>query len=641
MCGFTAIATLDGSRPDRAVLERMTSVIRHRGPDDGAVEVEGAVGFGFRRLAILDLTPLGHQPMSTPDGQLRLVFNGEIYNYRELRRELEACGHTFRSQGDTEVLLHAYQEWGEGCLAKLNGMWAFLIHDLRRGLVFGSRDRFGEKPLFYHRSGDRMLFASEIKGIRASGAYKTGICWPVAAQALLAARFDIPGPSHETLYEGIHQIPAAHAFELHLDGRWRCWRYWSIDDIGREPVQDPTGQFADLFERSVRLRLRSDVPVGVFLSGGMDSTSIICSMSRQMDGVGSGDKTLRAFCFHAEGFDETSYIADTISMTGAEHTILRTGPLEFWNALDRFLWHHDEPVHSMAALVGYKLMELAASHGVKVVLNGQGADETLGGYGAYFNAYWHSLIAHLRLLFLWREVGEFSEAQGGSRGRLFREALVRFGRSQFHAFPWYRRISSRRTRARLIGRSWYEPELTDHYEPADLREMVGTLDRVLKGSVRFFPLPLYLRIEDRNSMAHSVEGRLPFLDHRLVELVFRLGPEWFLRGKWNKYLLREAMQGRIPESVRTRVDKMGFPTPMADWFRGPLYGPVRDLIASREFRERGIYNIPAIERDLERHRKGEISAETPIWDVVQWEKLARLVSRDPAVIPAAAPSARA
>jgi asparagine synthase (glutamine-hydrolysing) len=458
------------------------------------------------------------------------------------------------------------------------------------------------------------------------------------AEFFLRGEVDVPRPSHETLYRGICQLPPAHAFELRLDGTWRCWRYWSLEEVGEEPAADPAREFADLFEESVRLRLRSDVPVGAFLSGGLDSTSILCSMSRQMDAVGPGQEPLRAFCYHAEGFDETRYVADTIRETGARHVVLRASPGDLWESLDRFFWHQEEPVYSITAVVGYKLAELAASHGVKVVLNGQGSDEMLGGYRPFFASYWHTLLRRLRLLDAWREIGAYGREHGVAASRLFLATLVRFAKVQLQSFEPYRAWSSRRERLRLAGDPWYAPELTRHLGLGDARDHVGGIRHVLAKSLARFPLPFYLRVEDRNSMAHSVETRLPFLDHRLVELARRMSPDWFLKGPWNKLLLRESMRGRIPESVRSRVDKMGFPTPMAAWFRGPLHARVREVVTSRELRERGIYDAAAIERDLERHRRGEIDCANKLWDVVQWERIVRVASRGPAFIPAGEPA---
>ena len=260
---------------DPAPVARMLATLHHRGPDDEGLYASGSAAFGFRRLSILDLSPAGHQPMSTPDGLVTIVFNGEIYNFLELRRDLELRGYVFRSRSDTEVLLNAYLEWGTGCVERLVGMWAFLIHDGRVGSLFGSRDRFGMKPLYLHRVDGQILFASEIKAILASGLCGRTPHLPVVAMFLTEGRLD---ETDETFYSGIVRLPAASAFEIDATGNYREWRYWSSDAIEvLEPGTDIPGRFAELFEDSVRLHMRSDVPVGIHLSGGLDSTSIACA----------------------------------------------------------------------------------------------------------------------------------------------------------------------------------------------------------------------------------------------------------------------------------------------------------------------------------------------------------------------------
>ncbi len=315
MCGIAAIVTLNGMSVDKLVLERMTSSLRHRGPDEGGTYISGPLGFGFRRLAILDLSIAARQPMVSDDGEVILVFNGEIYNYVELRRELLSLGHTFRSRGDTEVLLRAYLQWGMDCLTRLNGMWAFLIYDRHNNRIFGSRDRFGEKPLYYYRNRNCVLFASEIKAIRASGEYPSEINWTIAARFLLENRMN---RVDESFYAGIEQVSPGSAFELDLLGRWRRWRYWSTDQIPSAEVKDPADSFAEIFEDSVRLRMRSDVPLGVCLSGGLDSTSIICAVARlRGPSEGRSDGPLAAFSYITKEYDESRYISATIEYTRA------------------------------------------------------------------------------------------------------------------------------------------------------------------------------------------------------------------------------------------------------------------------------------------------------------------------------------
>jgi asparagine synthase (glutamine-hydrolysing) len=613
MCGIAVVLSRDGSPIDVASLERMANVLAHRGPDDSGVLTSGPVGLGFRRLSILDLSPAGHQPMASEDGQATVVFNGEIYNFLELRKELEGLGHRFRSTGDTEVLLRAYLQWGRDCLARLNGMWAFAIHDKRRGVVFASRDRFGMKPLYRCSTKGHLLLASEIKSIRASGLVKDAINWRTAASFLLENRLD---ETNETFYEGIEHVPPGTAFEIELGGGQKEWRYWSLEAPGNSPADAPA-KFADLFEDSVRLHMRSDVPVGVDLSGGLDSTSIICATARVRREQGATEPLL-AFCYQAPEFDESSYISDTLRQTGAKLVSLKTSARSLWDDLTRTLWYQDEPVHSMTAVIGYQLMRLAAQHGVKVILNGQGADETIGGYDSYFRDYWYTLVRGGRLRDAWSQVGEYARSHRGSRPRLVQRLARHLVQTELRSLGLYRAMSHSARVRRLRANSWFEESLR---EQLPLDQANGELDLMstLRHGVTVSPLPLYLRVEDRNSMAHSVEARLPFLDYRIVSLLFNLKPEWHLRGPWNKFVLRESMRGRIPESVRSRVDKMGFPHPARRWFGNELREPVLDILHSRPTRERGIYNTKAILRDVERHRQGEVDVASRLFKVAEFE----------------------
>lgn len=631
MCGFAGMVGLNGLPADKGAIDRMTSALLHRGPDEGGFYSAGAVGLGFRRLAILDLTPTAHQPMVSENGQLVLVFNGAIYNYIELRRELQALGHSFRSTGDTEVLLHAYQQWGSDCLKRLNGMWAFLIYDRQSGRVFGSRDRFGVKPLFYHRTDRYALFASEIKALRASGLYQGGLNWDVASKFLLQGTLT---DDEERFFTGIHQIPPGTAFELDTDGHWKEWRYWSLSAIPSAAVADPVQAFGELFEDSVRLRMRSDQPVGVTLSGGLDSTAIICLLATLRGNSDRERKTaLHAFSFIAKEFDESAYINDTVAQTQATLHQFQEGPRELWDKMATVIRFQDEPVHSLNAIVGFDLLRLAATHGIRVVLCGQGADEVIGGYSSYFPDYWEMLIRQGRLGDAWHEIQLYTSAQGGSAWKRFASSLQKVALTACHHIPAYHSFSVKKHQRREQVNAWYSPDLTRHFQK-DVPEYLDlSLDSIQKYSVEQSPLPLYLRVEDRNSMAHSVETRLPFLDYRLVSLVFNMAANWKLRGPWNKFVLREAMRRRIPESVRTRVDKMGFPVPTRKWFAQDLYEPMQDLLATRAVRERGIYNVSAIAGDLQRHRSGQADVSQGLFNVAQFEILAALSNAAPLEMP--------
>ena len=628
MCGFAGIVGFDGAPIDRTALDRMGGVLTHRGPDDMGIHVAPGVGFVFRRLSILDTSACGHQPMASEDGSEVIVFNGEIYNFLELRRELESLRWRFRSSGDTEVLLAAYRQWGPDCVSRFNGMWAFLIHDRRRGVVVGSRDRMGVKPLYRYRTKTHAYFASEIKAIRASGAYAGGLRHDKVAEVLLVGRVDEVAEDERTFHEHIEQVPAGTVFEINADGRTQERRFWKIPANGREVHGAPPSEFARLFSDAVHLRLRSDVPVGVSMSGGLDSTAVMCAMASALANAG-GDvrpQPVRAFCYLSPDFDESKYIAATLKQTGAELHPVNIDPTRLWDGLERFVWHHDEPVHSMTAMVGYEVYRTAAGAGVKVVLGGQGADETAAGYPTYFRLFWQDLAASGAWAQLQREVTTYARAHGQPASQLFRQTVLGLAGTLLRKTSAYRERARTREAQRLTANPWFTGDVK-----AQLRMTVAQsaeLRDALQWAVERAPLPIYLRVEDRNSMAHSVEARLPFMDYRLVEFLFSLPSYWKLRGELNKFVLREAMKGTIPDVVRDRVDKMGFPTSAKKWFAGPLYAPMRDLLASRSTRERGLYDVDRIERDLERHKAGEIDVSSGLFNVAQIETLASLDTAD-------------
>jgi asparagine synthase (glutamine-hydrolysing) len=604
----------------------MTRTLTHRGPDQEGFFRDSSVSFGFRRLAILDLSPTGHQPMSDAEQQRVLVFNGEIFNYVELREQLTKQGHVFKSSGDAEVLLGAYKEWGEKCVERFNGMYAFLIYDKTRGVVFGARDRFGTKPLYYAAAGDCLLVGSEIKALRAAGICGRRFNDAVVASYLLEGQLDY---TNDTFFEGVHKVSPSTRFTIDIkDPKPVFSRYWNLLDEIHAPPARPDEVFRDLFEEAVRLRMRSDVPVGVSLSGGLDSTSIICSMARQWDqGKAKADGKLLAFSFQSQEYDERPYIDATLEQTRATQIRTGTNAIEFWNDLDRVLWFHDEPINSMTPVVGYRIMQLAAANGVKVILNGQGADEVLGGYPAYFERKRESLIAQRKFAQLVRETREYCSQYGGHVGAIVAHETIKALKGQVQRLPFYGSLASRRRRWEVSQQPWFKPEFRASLPERAYEPYVAGLSHRLFESVTVSPLPLYLRQEDRNSMAHSVEARLPFLDHRLVVLAFSVAEDWKVKGKLGKVLLREAMKDRIPEVVRARVDKMGFPTPSTTWFREELYEPTRDVFASREFADLGLFDPRAAQALLERHKRRELDASADLFTLVQFTKWAALAKR--------------
>lgn len=616
MCGFVAILAREGQTPDRAALDAAADLLAHRGPDDRSVYAEGPYAVGFRRLSIFDLSNAARQPMTSADGRHVLAFNGAIYNWVELRTELAARGHAFVTHGDTEVLLAAWREWGPACLPRLNGMFAFLVWDRVERRLFGARDRFGVKPLFWVHDRAGLRVASEIKALRSLDAAGNahGIDRDTLADFAANDRLDA---REETFFSGIRRVPAGSCFTADAAGRldWHTW--WSLDDAvaARDVPMDPAEEFAATFEDAVRLRMRGDVRVGVLLSGGLDSTSIVCAMARSR--MASGGEVPHAFGFPSPepDHDESGAIDATIAQTGARLERVRPGAHDLWAALGRHLWHHDEPVYSISSVVSEHLIAAARRADVKVLLNGQGADEVLGGYPMYFSVHWSEQLRRGRFLRTWAEVRAFERAQPGRSGPYARTALRDAVTRTIRTIPGVAAMSRRRAGAPLPG-DWIAADLRARAEPFR-PSGYDTLRCALRGSLERSDLPVYLRQEDRNAMAHGVEARLPFLDHRLVTLAFALGPEWKLASPRGKRLLREAMRGRIPEQVRTQIRKLGFPTPIDAWFRGPLYEPMRDVLASRVVRESGIWNVEQVVAALERHRSGSASYGARLFDVAQ------------------------
>jgi len=621
MCGIVALLNTTGKPADLTLVRAMVGALEHRGPDDSGDFVADAIGLGFRRLSIIDLTDAGHQPMLSPDGKVALVFNGEIFNYLELRGELRQRGHVFRSSSDSEVLLHAYLEWGEACVERFNGEWAFIIYDGRRRVIFGSRDRFGIKPLYQLRAGQYVVWSSEIKALLRVPDYSAAINWAVAGAYLRDGSLDY---SEETFFREIYAVPAATAFEVTLDGRERRWQYWSLPLPGADNAPaDPRDSFANLLEDAVRLRLRSDVPVGVCLSGGLDSTSVICLMGALLRKNGGGSP-IQAFSYHHPDYDERRYIAATLEQTGAKLQPLTLDHCKLWDLAEAVILAHDEPVHTLTAMVGFELMRMIAAAGVRVILNGQGADETLAGYDSYFRDAWYTSLRRGRPFATYRAMQAFSRAHHRPLRPIVLDLLRHTAQTEMRRAVAYRWVAHRKHRSALVRNAWVEGPLLPgagdlpDFEPLDL-------DSVLHRAITRQPLPLYLRIEDRNSMAHSVETRLPFLDYRIVEMAASLDPSWKIRDEWNKFLLREAMEGHIPEIVRTRVDKMGFPSPTARLLEEPVFGVLLELITSQRARERGIYNMRVMLDELERHRgTSDQSTAHRLFRVAQFEMWARI-----------------
>jgi asparagine synthase (glutamine-hydrolysing) len=531
---------------------------------------------GHRRLSILDLSACGRQPMTFKDGLLWIVFNGEVYNYRELRETLREQGYEFKSSSDTEVILAAYGFWGEDCLHHFNGMWSFCIYDVRNHAIFCSRDRFGVKPFYFAIEGERFGFASEIKQLRCAG-FGTG-----RASRSGVSQFLLYGEANEereTMFEGIQQLLPSESLRWKIAdgvGGIKISRYYqpaanrSMRPDGK--LSEYRDRFRAYLREAVELRLRSDVPVGTCLSGGLDSSSIVLTANRLLRSNGNGAVKQKTFtsCFEDAAYDEWNFASSVVSGLGVQ--ACRVFPLmeRLWEELPNLSWHQDEPFGSTSIYAQWNVMRLAKENGVKVLLDGQGADEVMAGY--------HSLVLDY-LIGVFREL-PVAEAMRTVRAMQKTGILNAAVRSRTGS-PLD--LAVRAARRLLNLHSLRPPSLGGVVTRADLvprKHCSNRFQEMLYQSI-FGSLQALLRYEDRNSMAFSVEARTPYLDYRIVELFLAMPGAYKLRDGWTKPFIREAMDGTMAEDVRFRVDKKGFVTPEAEWVQRNL-SRIRSVLLSKD-----------------------------------------------------------
>ena len=592
MCGIAGQYCFDGrAAPDRELLARMSDQLMHRGPDGVGSEIRGCTGLVHRRLAIIDLSDEGLQPMTNEDGTLWLVYNGEIYNYVELCEELLGKGHRFHSQSDTEVILHAYEEWGTGCLQRFNGMWAFALWDERIQQLFCARDRFGIKPFYYTEINGSFLFASEIKAlIEHADAGKT----PDDEVLGTFLAWGVQDHSARTMFEGISQLKPAQAIIVTKEGPHTPYQYWDVMINGavRSEAADnqESGRFLDLLKDAARIHLRSDVAVGTCLSGGIDSSTLAVLINNLIRdeapaSVSDRQKTF-SVVFTDKRFDESRYIDEIVNTTGVDSHRTEPEPAQLWEDIDRLVWVQDEPFGSLSIYAQYCVMRLARKN-VKVVLDGQGADELLAGYLAYQAGYIRGLIHSFHL------GSALGEIAGSFRhhGRFFRSALGQ--------------LLARRSRRHLLTIA--APGI-DRYR--------GSLHEVLHRELTSTNLPALLHYEDRNAMAFSIESRVPYLDVRLVEYIASLPLDQKIRNGVTKIVLRNAVKGIIPESIRCRMDKMGFVTPEEVWMKETLRPFVLAVLGSNSFRARQYWNADAVMKDYLAFLDGKSVYSPEVWRIV-------------------------
>jgi len=665
MCGIFGVWNRDGQPVDLVKMQSAVSDLYHRGPDDegylmvnsGTAKIQPYAGrdtipnlnlpfletalgqpydlaLGFRRLSILDLSRTGHQPMANQDGSRWIVFNGEIYNYIEVREELINLGCTFHSNSDTEVILAAYDHWGPECLNHFNGMWAFAIWDVRQKTLFCARDRFGIKPFYYICQGSTFAFASEIKALLKFTSARANLSLLVDYLVIGALDYD---PA-ETLFDAVYSLPAGHWMLVGLDNHPPVSRpYWNLEQyLGQasSPLSDEkaSNQLLELLESSIALRLRSDVPVGSSLSGGLDSSSIVCLVNQRLRQANGGSNSIQhvvSAIYENPIVDERSWIKTVVDQTGVQAHYVFPSADGLAADLEGMIWNHDLPTGGSSSFAQWCVCREAQNQGLTVMLDGQGSDEIFGGYESSVAFYAAGLlekgyiIPALRELRGWQQRNEFSlkhtMVQTLQKTRIWNK-INGFRRNHLinKKFPDYlhpnlRNVSLPKTTTYLVNNL---PPGKNHLSAALLRLMAVT------------SLPAILRRLDRNSMAFSVETRVPYLDYRLVEFAFQLSEHEKVQKGWTKYILRNSVEGIVPDAIRWRRDKKGFPTPEAEWYHDPaVFNIFKEILFSDSSRKRGWLDLDVVKESMTAFEQGKPSLSPGLlWRWVDCELWARIFS---------------
>lgn len=622
MCGICGIVNFDRDEPvNRQALHRMTGTLAHRGPDDEGYFLESNVGLGHRRLSIIDLSG-GKQPIFNEDGTAVIVFNGEVYNYAELMVELTAKGHIFRTRSDTETIVHSYEEYGSQCVQKLRGMFTFAIWDRVQNRLLLARDRLGVKPLYFFQDRNTFAFASEIKALLEIPSIPRELDRE-ALDLYLSLRY-VPGP--RTMFKNVLKLQPGHILLLDETGV-HIQKYWDIPypEQGRQATGDYLAEFEQLLEESVRMRLMSEVPLGVFLSGGLDSSSILAVMSKVNEGkrISTFSVGYEAGSAQEEESNEFRYARLAAEAFGAEHHEFRVSAPDFGDFIPDMVWHLDEPLADPSCIPLFFISKLARKY-ITVVLSGEGADEILGGYSIY-----RKMLAldgiHRSLSPLPNLLAPLLEqlTPGEARRSYMRMA----------GLPLETRYKgvSRAFRPELKGRLL--PDSLSHESQERLHDAFrpyfrhvqesAPLDQMLYVDTKVWLPDDILLKADKMTMANALELRVPFLDHKLVEFAAALPVKLKLNGSSGKFLLRQAMRGVLPEPILQRPKK-GFPVPTEQWLRTPLKDLVHDVLLARDSACRQYLNPPVLERIVLEHERGLANRDQEIWTLMVFEFWHRL-----------------
>ncbi len=637
MCGIAGIFDTRHKRPiDRELLARMTDALGHRGPDDRGMHVSGGIGLGHRRLSIIDLSPLGHQPLFNEDGTVCVTFNGEIYNFPELVDQLQSLGHTFRSRCDTEVIVHAWEEWKEDCVQHFKGMYAFAVWDETNETLFLSRDRFGEKPLYYSVLADgQFLFGSELKALLLHPGVRRDLD-PCGIADYFSYGY-VPDP--RTIYRGIMKLPPAHSLVLRRGMPVPApQEYWDVafrvGDVRSEA--DLCEELIERLRKAVSMRMMADVPLGAFLSGGVDSSAVVAMMSS----LSKNQVNTCSISFDDRAYDESKFAQQVAERFHTNH-FSRVVAADDFELLDRLVTFYDEPFADSSALPTYRVCALARER-VTVALSGDGGDEIFAGYRRY---YWHQHEDRVRSMlprFLRGPIfglagAAYPKMDWAPRWMRAKATLQNLARDTVDAYYNSMSFVPAAVRQRLFSSSARRD--LQGYQPIDVlrRHMARAQTDDCLSQVQYADLKTYLPGDiltkvDRASMAKSLEVRVPLLDHDLVQWLATLPPSVKLRGREGKYLFKKALEPHLPDDVLYRP-KMGFAVPLKSWFRGPLRDRVRQIVTTGRLVDSGIFEVPYLSRLVEEHQSGAADHSTPLWSLMMFESFLRNVHDRPASTP--------
>ena len=630
MCGITGIFDTRGSSEiNRIVLHRMNDSQLHRGPDEGSLHIEPGVGLGHRRLSIIDIAT-GQQPLFNEDGSVVVVFNGEIYNYQGLIHELQALGHVFHTKSDTEVIVHAWESWGADCVKRFRGMFAFALWDRNQQTLFLARDRLGVKPMYYALLDDgKLLFGSELKSILAHGELRREID-PLAVEEYFALGY-VAEP--RTIFKQAKKLPPAHTLSI------RCGlplgepvEYWdvrfSVNNLISE--EDAQAELVDRLKESVQLRMIAEVPLGAFLSGGVDSSAVVATMA----GLSTEPVNTCSIAFDESAFDESVFAQKVADRYNTNHRV-ETVKSDDFDLIDTLARLYDEPYADSSAIPTYRVCQLARKH-VTVALSGDGADESFGGYRRYGL---HLMEERMR-----------SALPLGVRRPLFATLGKLYPKADwaprmFRAKSTFEGIARTSVEAYFHSMSFIREPLRSQLYSNSFKAQLGgysaqnVFDRHASRAATDDPLALIQYVDlhtylvgdintkvDRASMAHSLEVREPLMDHELVEWLASLPSSLKIRNGESKYVLKKAMEPYLPSDIMYRP-KMGFAVPLARWLRGPLRARVRETLLGTQMAESGIFNSATIRRLVEQHESGARDHSTPIWTLLMFDAFLRNVAR--------------